>query len=74
MYQIKTLSGVITKLVIADILSNFSAQIPATRPINAKNKEPKKVNIIKFEKFKNSKFTKGIIIIKVKKPTKKLLL
>ena len=49
MYQIKTL-GVIIKLVIADILSNFSAQIPATSPISAKNKDPKKVNIIKFEK------------------------
>ena len=42
MYQIKMLRGVITKLVIADILSNFSAQIPATRPINAKRKEPNK--------------------------------
>ena len=39
----KKVKGVITKLVIADILSNFSAQTPATKPINAKNNDPNNV-------------------------------
>ena len=70
----KKVRGVIIKLVIADILSNFSAQIPATKPINANNKDPNKEKTAKLTKFKNSKLTKGIIIIKVKEPTKTALI
>ena len=38
------------KLVIADILSNFSAHIPANSPIKASNTDPNNENIKKLSK------------------------